>query len=224
LLGGLIKEKIIEKFNKLLAEGKQIFATSGWDGKNYRRFPSNSDYLRFRTESLNLIEKVCGKNSAHCSELKRIAEGKETANNPYYFSICYGVLEAAYNDFNEDFLFEIRALVSAEILDDFLEQAEILLKNGYYIPAASLIGAVLEDSLRKICEKNSIEVPEKTKIDTLNIELAKAGIYNKLVQKEITAKADIRNNADHGNFDKFSKDDVEDMIKWIRRFECEHLG
>lgn len=220
----MLKEKIVEKFNKLLREGKEIFAKAGWDGKEYQRHPSSPDYIRFRTEALNLIEKVCGKNSAHYSELKRIAEGKDTANNAFYFHMCYGILEAAYNDFNEEFLFEIKALISAEILDDFLEQAEVLFKNGYHIPAASLTGAVLEDSLRKICEKNSIEIPEKTKIDSLNSELAKAGIYNKLVQKEITAKADIRNNADHGHFDKFTKDDVADMIKWIRRFEYEHLG
>jgi hypothetical protein len=54
--------------------------------------------------------------------------------------------------------------------------------------------------------------------------LAKSGAYSKLVQKEITAKADIRNNADHGHFDKFTKTDVEEMIKWIRRFEREQLG
>ncbi|EKE11603.1 MAG: hypothetical protein ACD_15C00047G0001 [uncultured bacterium] len=220
----MLKEKITEKFNKLIQEGNQILVKAGYHGEDYQRHPPNSDYLRFRTEALNLIERVCGKNSAHYSELKRIAEGKETANNSYYFNMCFGILEAAHNDFNEDFLFEIKSLVSAEILDDFLEQAEALLKNGYFIPAASLVGAVLEDSLRKICEKNEIEVPEKTKIDSLNSELAKAGIYNKLVQKEITAKADIRNNADHGHFDKFTKDDVEGMIKWVRRFECDHLG
>ena len=219
----MLKEKIVEKFNKLLKEGEQIHSNSGWNGNFYSQHPAGNDYIRFRTEALNLIEKVCGKNSPHYAELKRISEDKDTANNSAYFYLCLGVLRAAYNDFNEDFLFEIKALTSAEILDDFLEQAEILLKSDYCIPAASLTGAVLEDSLRKICEKNTIKVPDRTKIDSLNSELAKAGIYNKLVQKQITAQADIRNNADHGHFDKFTKDDVENMIKWVRRFELEYL-
>jgi hypothetical protein len=220
----MLTEKITEKFKKLIAEGQQIMAHSGWNGQYFAHHPSSADYLRFRTETLNLIEKVCGENSVHYSELKRISEGKDTANNSAYFALCYGTLEAAYNDFNEEFLFDIKALISAEILDDLLEQAETLQKNGYHIPAASLAGAVLEDSLRKICEKNNIETPNETKIDSLNTSLAKSGAYSKLVQKEITAKADIRNNADHGHFDKFTKTDVEEMIKWIRRFEREQLG
>lgn len=48
-------------------------------------------------------------------------------------------------------------------------------------------------------------------------------MYSKLVQKNITAYADVRNNADHGRFDQFSKDDVEAMITWIGRFLVEHL-
>ncbi len=145
-------------------------------------------------------------------------------SDPCYFHMCFGILEAAHNDFTEGFLFDLRSLISAELLGDFLEQAETLLQEGYYVPAASLAGAVLEDSLRKLCEKNGMEVPEKTKIDKLNTELAKANIYNKLTQKEITAKADIRNNADHGKYDKFTEEDVGFMVKWIRKFESEHLG
>lgn len=66
-------------------------------------------------------------------------------------------------------------------------------------------------------------MPEKTKIDRLNAELAKAGVYDKLIQKRITAHADIRNNADHGHFRKFSAEDVADMISWTRRFAADYL-
>lgn len=217
-------EKIKNKFEKLLSEGRGILSKSGWNERNFNTFPSDVDYLRFRTESLNLIERVCGKDSSHYKELWNIATDKEMKHRSNYFTMCVGILEAAYNDFNDDFLFDMKSLVSAELLGNFLEQAEVLLENGYHIPAASLAGAVLEDSLRKISEKNGIKVPEKTKIDKLNIELAKAGVYNKLTQKEITAKADIRNNADHGHYKQFTEDDVKDMIKWIRSFEEKHLA
>ena len=97
------------------------------------------------------------------------------------------------------------------------------LKAGHYIPAASLTGAVLEDALRKICDTESILHPTSTKIDALNANLAKAGAYSKLVQKQITVYANIRNNADHGHFDQFKQIDVEAMIKWVRAFASEHL-
>lgn len=121
-------------------------------------------------------------------------------------------------------IFQVRAMVAAEVLDDFLEQAEHLLEQGFHVPAASLAGAVLEDTLRKLSEAKGISVPDKTSIDKLNAELAKAGVYDKLVLKRITAIADVRNNADHGNFDKSEKEDVEDMLKWVRRFSADFLG
>jgi hypothetical protein len=99
----------------------------------------------------------------------------------------------------------------------------MLLDQGYHIAAASLAGAVLEDTLRKLCDINSITYPDKTKIDTLNVELAKKDIYDKLIQKEITAKADLRNNADHGKFTEVREPDVRDMVRWVRRFVTERL-
>ena len=56
------------------------------------------------------------------------------------------------------------------------------------------------------------------KLTHLNDELAKAGVYNKLQQKQITALADIRNNAAHGDYDQFTKEDVIRMIQDIERF------
>ena len=220
-----IDEKITEKFKALLAEGKQILQRAGWDGREYHvSHPDDVSYVRFRTEALNLVKRSCGEQSDHYRELKRLAEDKSTALNSYYFKECYGALEAASRDYEGGMLFEIRSLVTAEVLDDFLEQAEHLFAQGFHTPAASLTGAVLEDALRKLSEAKGIPVPEKTSIDKLNAELAKAGVYDKLVLKRITAIADVRNNADHGHFDKFKKEDVEDMLKWVRRFSADFLG
>lgn len=218
-----INDKIDKKFTELLKEGKHLLINSGWDGKKYQIFPSTQDYLRWRTEALNLIRRVCREDSEHYRQLRQLAEDKDAANNSYYFVNCYGVLEAAFNDYDDDLLFDLKALIRADLLEDFLSQAEHLLEKGFFVPAASLAGAVLEDTLRKLCEINIIDYSEQTKIDPLNISLAKAQVYDKLTQKQITAFADLRNNADHGHFDLIKKHDVEDMVKWIRRFAGDHL-
>jgi hypothetical protein len=115
-------------------------------------------------------------------------------------------------------------LVRAELLDDFLDQADALLRQNYHVPAASLAGAVLEDTLRRLCDKNEIAYdPAKSSLNTLNTELARAEVYDRLVQKKITAEADLRNSADHGQFAKVRPEDVGDMISWVRRFVEEHL-
>ena len=109
-------------------------------------------------------------------------------------------------------------MIEAEIFDDFLEQAEELFKKDYFQPAAVIAGCVLEDGLRKLCDKNSIRFTRKTTIDPMNVELAKIGIYNKLIQNKITHLGDLRNKAAHGEWTEFTEKDVEDMIRDVRRF------
>ena len=96
--------------------------------------------------------------------------------------------------------------------------------TGYYQPAAVLTGSVLEDSLRKLCSIHGISLPSNPKVDTMNANLAKAGVYNKLAQKRITVLADLRNKAAHGEWDQFEKEDVEEMIKTIRIFMDKHFS
>jgi hypothetical protein len=219
------QEKVEAKFDKLIQEGQYQLNQSGFDGQKYNyELPSRGNYVRFRAEAMNLIQKVCGASSSHYQAIERLAKKDETAYNPFFYAHCFGILEAAHRDFKDGLLSEIRLLVRADFLDDFLSQAEALLEQGFHMPAASLAGAVLEDSMRKLCDKNSIAYPAKTKIDALNVELARADVYDKLIQKEITAKADLRNNADHGHFDKVRKEDVPDMVRWIRRFVTERLN
>ncbi len=217
------RQIILDSFSKLEADGKRIMSKNGWDGKGFASFPNSIDYLRFRTEAMNLIRRSCGEDSDHYNQIKQLAVSKGSDNNGYYFSHCFGVLEAAHRDFKAGLLFQIKLLVAAELLEDFISQAQALFDAGFHVPAASLTGAIIEDTLRKLSENKGISVPPKTKIDSLNSELAKQRVYDKLIQKRITALADIRNNADHGYFDKFTKPDVEDMIKWTIRFIADYL-
>jgi hypothetical protein len=218
------QELITQQFTRLLDEGRKILQSSGWDGDKFRKkHPSEMEYFRFRTEALNLIRRSCGEDSDHYKELRRLLESASASINSFYLSHCFGVLEAAQKDFDAGLLFDMRSLIAAELLGDLTEQAETLLAAGYHVAAASLAGAVLEDVLRKLCDKHHLPLPESTKLDRLNSDLARASVYDKLVQKRITAIADIRNNADHGHPDKFSKVDVEDMVKWVRSFSADYL-
>jgi len=133
-------------------------------------------------------------------------------------------LEAAHRDFNAGLLFDTESRVRVDVLDDFMDQTEFLLEERLDVPATSLAGAILEDTLRIICDRHSISYPDKTKIDALNRSLASAKVYDKLVQKQITSYADMRNNADHGHFDKIRHQDVEDILKWLKRFVTDHLS
>jgi hypothetical protein len=218
-----VREQILGEFKELIAEAQQVAKKSGFNGRELEDWPPLHDYLKIRTRALNLVRRACGEHSDHCSALVSIAEEDRKEAHPHRLLECLGILGAAEADFDRGLLLDLKALVHAEALGDFLEQAESLLSSGYYIPAASLAGAVLEDGLRKLSDARNITYPPKTKIDSLNSSLAKAGVYDRLVQKRITALADIRNNADHGHANKFKPDDVDDMVKWSRRFLADYL-
>jgi hypothetical protein len=75
----------------------------------------------------------------------------------------------------------------------FWSKVSPVLDSGYYQLAAVVIGSVLEDGLRKLCERHEVPLSVKPRLDTMNADLAKKGVYNKLTQKRITVLADIRN-------------------------------
>lgn len=209
-----MKEKILQKYTQLISDIDSVIWGAG------ENWPDTTVVTRVITEAMNLIRKTCGESSDYYTRLKEIT--KEKNYHPNEATQYKGVIEAAYNDYKDGFA-NLDSFVRAEIFEDFLSMAEYLLSEGYYVPAASLVGGVLEDSLRKLCGKNNISYPDKTKINSLNTDLAKAGIYNALVSKEIIAKADIRNNADHGKAKEFTEQDVKNMVEWVRRFIIDYL-
>ena len=133
------------------------------------------------------------------------------------------VLQSVKEDIQSGYLTDTRTLISAEIFDDFLNMADHLLECGYKDPAASLCGAVLEDGLRRIASNAGVNLRNQEDLSSLNHKCADAGIYNRLVQKKIQVWGDIRNNADHGKFNEYSQQDVEDMLKEVRQFLEGHL-
>ena len=89
-----------------------------------------------------------------------------------------------------------------------------------------MIGSVLEEHLILLCKNNSIDIDFVNKnddtihkkADTLNADLAKAGIYGVLEQKNITAWLDLRNRAAHGKFGEYSQEQVELMYQGVLNF------
>ena len=167
---------------------------------------------------LHIIRKIFGDESDHYRRFNELFPKLSDSRNNYSdIRNAIGILKATKDDYENGYLFDTRALIEAEVFDDFLEQAEHLLTQGYFTASAVIAGSVLEDALRKLCIKNGITLSAKPKLDSMNSELAKIGVYNLLKQKQITALADLRNKAAHGQ-GGFTKEDVEDMVRSVRRF------
>lgn len=221
-------KKIIEIIDELIELGNKVLTTRRSPGYGVIAGDVVDKFLasQWLTRTQSLVLRVFGEDSIYFNNIKNLVGERLGTSFGIYHGDCIkilGILMAAKNDYEHGYLFDVKKLIEADIFVDFLDQAETLLNGGYHIPAASLAGAVLEDTLKKICDHRNIEYSDKTNINSLNMLLVKDGAYNKLIQKEITAKADIRNNADHGNFDQFNSSDVKDMVSWIKRFASDHL-
>ncbi|MDP3720328.1 MAG: hypothetical protein Q8T13_21405 [Acidobacteriota bacterium] len=132
-----------------------------------------------------------------------------------------GSLKALRRDYEDGYMSTIQALVRSDVFADFLDMAEHLVEQGYKDPGAVLVGGVLEEHLRALCSVRSIDLVVSSrpkKADSMNGDLAKAGAYNKLDQKNVTAWLDLRNSAAHGKYDDYSREQVAAMLAGVREF------
>ena len=190
---------------------------------------SDLDYvtaIQYYTASVAAIQRWTGLTSHYAMQANRFVAGYDVAQSGKILQGIFGVLLALRDDIAADHLTTFEQLLHADIFSDFLEMAEYLLSEGYKDPAAVQIGGVLEEHLRKLARKHGISVENKDargdtkpkKADAINAELAGAGVYNKLEQKNITAWLDLRNKAAHAQYLEYQTSHVVALLQGVRDF------
>ncbi len=178
-----------------------------------------------------IIKNLCSEDSQYYQNYE------DTLKTPSFYSMhsihfdhisaMNGIIKAVQNDYEKGLLVNFRKLLQAEIFADFLEMGEYLLKENYKDAAAVVIGSVLEDTLRKLAISNGINILKSNgdymTLEPLNMELAKANVYDKLIQKQITSWGDLRNKAAHGHYSEYDKQQVEMMLLFVQKFCSDYL-
>jgi hypothetical protein len=91
-----------------------------------------------------------------------------------------------------------------DVINDFMLQAVKLANSKEFHPAgaAILLGAALEEFLKKLAERNHIDLSDtKSTIDPIATKLYQEKVLKRQDIKDITSWAGIRNDATHGNFE-----------------------
>ncbi|MEW4490234.1 DUF4145 domain-containing protein [Thalassoglobus sp. JC818] len=164
-----------------------------------------------------LLERVFGRESTTFERFKLESE-QDYASQHDWFDVLFSIFLSAKDQYTGGHLFNIRSLVHADVFGDELEQADHFLDSGYKVPAAVIAGTVLESTLRELCSQHNQMEPVPKKLDAMNSELAKLGVYNKMRADQVRAWAKVRNSAAHGLPDDFEENDVKRMIEGIRDF------
>jgi hypothetical protein len=174
------------------------------------------------SRTLALIMRLAPPGSTYIATLQQQVGGYP----PLSFSTMYirqlpGVLKALRADYSAGRLQPVKELIHSDLFSDFLEMADHLVEEGYKDAAAVLAGGVLEEHLRKLCEKSSISATQAgrpKKAEAMNSDLASASAYPKLDQKNVTAWLDLRNKAAHAKYAEYTAEQVRLLIQSLRDF------
>jgi len=146
---------------------------------NYVHIDSNL-VLNWTVKVKSLLVNVCGESSQYFTSFLKAEKPVGFDNQVNILERIKAVFLAVKEDFLGGYLNSARSIIQAEVFDNELEQASELLVSGYKSAAAVIAGVVLETTIRNLCIAQSIELG---KLDKMNADLAKAGVYNVLTQK-----------------------------------------
>lgn len=209
---------IIKRFEELLEEVKKIpHESGGLNGKT--DYIERKAYYKWMTSAMDCIEKVWGKNSNYYANISESYQVKECFASKFRSSV--GIFEAAYFDYKQGYMWTYRIALGSELLSDAISQGIELLKAKYKDSACVCGRIALETAIKELCFKNEIPI---AKLNKMNEDLCKAGVYNMGTQKQITAWADRGNDAAHGNFNNYSENDVSMMLEGIINFISLYMG
>jgi len=216
----LYKEAIINQIDYILDQSSEFIDAKSKIPKEF----SDEDYIK-EVEISTLLAATIDRLAPPGSRYRKNAhEALKRYVNDSTLKIdnLIGILKALKVDYEANHLEVIHELIHADVFADFLEMADYLLKEGYKDPAAVLAGGTLEEHLRKLCQKNDINIKKDNShyrtADSLNADLAGANVYSKLDQKSVTAWLDLRNKAAHSRYNEYTKDQVALMVQSILDF------
>lgn len=214
-------EDIEELFCRLL--------DNGFTGKNYRLYPNTIEYYDINNIGKALKKDLLRRYEIWFEVCKRIVEQYTDKKNMFeknyelvikkisIGTINHGNLEDVKDGFISVFgkqanvlhtviplkslkKADFRKIITADLLNSELEQAEILYEHKYYRASGAIAGIVLERYLKTRCEINNIIINSKDTIDPLATKLYKdknISDFDIILLKSIQHLASIRNKCTH---------------------------
>ena len=209
-----LNEKILQRLDALLGEGDAIADTGGGS------YVDHSRLAPWRASSMALLDQLPAQAGHYNSEFARASANSHKGS----FAQAHSVLRRVRDDFAKGWLGDLREVAAAEVFGDLLQMAQYLYLKVSHIAAASVAGAVLEDSLRRLHLKHVGKWRGNSSIAKLNTGLYNAGRYSNTQQQQVLAWGAVRNDADHGYIEKVDKGDVKRMLDGIREFIVRYEG
>jgi hypothetical protein len=209
-------DRVLDQYNQAFQQYKKVFQNA----RERTEFMDAPDAVQ--AELVTLLFRTVERYAPNGRQYAEHALGQDPIAMSYKIKLLVGVLKALRSDYERDGLQTIREIIDAELFSDFLEQAKYLMGEGWKDAAAVMAGGVLEEHLRKLCDKISVPLTkpngEPKTINGMNEDAYKASAYTKAEWRQVSAWADIRNNAAHGKYGEYTKEEVKLMVLGVGDF------
>ncbi len=227
-----LDKNVRKSFDDFIANGTEIVDDMTRHGiHNVANSSYLSRYKALRLGTSSLIRMVLGSSERGAALQAEIAHLSDYVNS---VELLVGILTALQHDYVNGYNQDLEEAILANVSRDYLLQAEALLGEGIpgqndHVPAAVLCGAVLEDALRRLCQKQTPPIDivkvngDKKTLEPLIQDLQGAKVFNKLVADQLRAWAKIRNYAAHGEFCEFTREQVNLMLLGVKQFLAVHM-
>lgn len=233
-----IRERLLQRLSALLEEGEGIrqaieVSPAQYHGRSWMGRPIVSPerhhlpkerFHEWRAKLLSALTAVVPEGHINRTQIEAFPRWRADED---LLTFMLATLRAVISDFAHGMYDDTFLMIRAQVAADFLEQAQVLLDDGYYIPAAVLAGAVLEDALRKLSLAHGLSVVTKNNkpktLDPLISDLAKSGQIATPKAQELRSWAALRNAAAHGKPDEVEPEAVRRMITGVAGFVGDHL-
>ena len=190
-----ISQLLSERLEDFISYYKPLKQRKGIDVANY----TVSDYLKGLKITSGLGETVAGPDAAISA-----------------FDQQLNIVESLKQRF-ESSLFDIRALVQADLFDNELHAAQELNKKGFHRAAGAVAGVVLEGHLRTTCKQHKIASARNAMLGKLNDLLKEKSILDTPTWRFIQHLIDLRNLCDNKMAKEPTKEDIEGLVDGVRK-------
>jgi hypothetical protein len=113
----------------------------------------------------------------------------------------------------ESHITDINALLQANLLDETLNSASELLKNGFARSAGALCGVIISQHFEQVRQAHQLKATRKTMVlKDYNELFSKAGIYEFSVYRQVQYLAEMRDLCVKNKKTAPSAEQVEDML------------
>lgn len=211
-----VKTEILGELEHLIQLGSSLVAAQERMHHDNELDRPEHDFRAFVIGTVACIRRVAGDNSDYFRMLELPEQGMFHSGNVIAIASLVGSLQALQRAVTFDLLGSLEARLRANIHDDFLMQAKVLVEAGYHVAGMVLIGGVLEDHLRKLCNNRGLARKGKGSLTQYNDHL-RDDVYMQPVWRQIQVVSDLRNDAAHGTGDKVDAKHAEDAHAFVAR-------